>query len=577
MKTSFLSLFPLSLVLFFLLSHARVYAQTGGKGGTPEKEASSAGRPTKRHNTISKRELKNILAGKRDYFFTTNDYAGDFIHDDLKNKLAFKPGTEINITEWVIKNYHAGNKYIKIYLEKNNEKPDIVLFTINLKKLRGKYKKRTCPEIRDTCCTNCLEVNSRTFIMDMCNEEACQKTKRPMLIASGRCVRNNELKIGNNQLLSFVIKNNNPLKYELELDRKEVSFNTDHTDFDKAVAGLGPTNKETGKEIFDTYIVRIGSNMNTLLSEYRSKLETLESLIKEVQGYINLKSAESCIDESEVKKEALKFVERYDEAFEHVGAEALLGRLNSAVKSQTLTPDEDKKYEELLVKKARLVPDGDKLFKELVVKLLSMSTTYALLPIQVNDDGADVIEIAVKRKNLLTNVSEEYTYDFRVRGGVKIDFSAGPFLSLLKDEKFTTKDETFILTGSSGSDSTVTRRIIHKQGSGDFSYMFGSLMHIYLRSGALVNGSLSLGAAVSLDQRAVLIAGGSLLLGRQQRFCINGGMAFSNVKRLAAPYSIGDAYEASGDVPLVEQYLSGFVFGFSYNLSKPKVVANAPR
>jgi hypothetical protein len=568
-------LFLIVLLMFSFLVHGQ---KSENSNNANEKEIKVSGKRINGDHRIGKWKLRRILKGKTAEFFKASGYTGDAIHDehDKSNLIPFVADKNINITDLIIRNYYANNKYVRIYLKNNKAGTDSVVVTINIAKLKMRGVKKGCAEKSTLCCDSCMEVNSQTFLMDMCNREYCMNVKRPMLISSGQCIRNNELKIGCNQLLSFVITNINPLKYELEVNHQEVAFNTDHTSFDAAMSRLSGTTTSAAETNSLVPKKEPAVTPTELLGNFKMDLDSLDLLLKQVQAYIELKTGENCINESELKRDALGFMKRYQAVFDNTEPEKKFEEYETKLKTSTLTPtltaEETKKFDDLKKRAAQSTAKVKEL-KELLGKLLSASTTFAMLPIQVNEDDADVIEISVRRKNISTKVSDQYKYSFRVRGGVKIDFSAGPFLSFLKDEKFTTQDRKDTLAGSGGKDSIVARRIIKRQHGDDFSYMFGSLMHVYFRSGGYLNGSLHLGAAISTQQRAVLMTGVSLIIGRQQRFCINGGIAFSTVKRLAAPYSIGDVYEASGDVPLVDRYLAGACFGFTYNLSKPKVVA----
>lgn len=546
----------------------------------------SAWKEQNKSQNLSSSHLRKLQSGKRSqYLIVPEGYKGSYLHPDLPGaeSVEFRPGKQYDITQWVLTAYYGGTKYLRILLS-DSLGIDSLIFTFNLKHFKEPKIRTDCPGNTTGCCDSCLESNSKTFVLDMCSEELCKKVKRPMLFSSGRCVGKNELIIGCNELLSFAIANNNPLKYELEINHNEIAFNTDHGDFDAAIAGLQDKSaiEKNGNRNFLEIETSLKDSSEKKPSEFikitDNLLDSLASLLTEVRSYLGAKAHESCLNSKELDADSKRFLRRYQAAFNGKEPDKLISEILSAIdgdqKNKVLWDSVSKKaLESFEQRRKKFIPDSVAQLKQLISRILGMTTSYALLPIQVNDDNADVIELTVRRKNLITKSSEEYKYDFRVRGGVKIDFSAGPSLSLLRDDKFTTKDIQEIKPSANG-DTLVTRRSIIKQTGDQFSYMFGSVMHVYIRSGGYTNVGLHLGAAVNTEQRAYLLGGMSVILGRQQRFCVNLGMAFGNVKRLSDSYNLGDTYDGSGEVPTTERFLSGLTFGVSYNLSKPKTVAS---
>jgi hypothetical protein len=72
-----------------------------------------------------------------------------------------------------------------------------------------------------------------------------------------------------------------------------------------------------------------------------------------------------------------------------------------------------------------------------------------------------------------------------------------------------------------------------------------------------------------------VILGGGLIIGRQERWILSGGLSMGVVDRLAGGFEKGQAYDlgASGQIPMVKQFKFGHFIGITYNLSKVNAVS----
>ncbi|MBL0257699.1 MAG: hypothetical protein IPQ03_09270 [Bacteroidetes bacterium] len=200
-----------------------------------------------------------------------------------------------------------------------------------------------------------------------------------------------------------------------------------------------------------------------------------------------------------------------------------------------------------------------------------MQQSLALLPIQITNDNADIIEINVKRTDKKLNKVDQFKYQFYVHGGLKIDFSAGPFLSFLVDREYVTEDIPITYQGITGSDSIVVKKYIREQTPDHFDFMLGSLMHVHYRCPGYFNFAANFGGALNSKQDFVLLGGVSFILGRQQRFILNTEAAFGKVKRLSSPYEVNGEFIGSGNVPTIDRKIAGWAIGITYNLTPQKV------
>jgi hypothetical protein len=68
--------------------------------------------------------------------------------------------------------------------------------------------------------------------------------------------------------------------------------------------------------------------------------------------------------------------------------------------------------------------------------------------------------------------------------------------------------------------------------------------------------------------------GVGIVLGREERWILSGGLSMGVVDRLAGGYEAGKQYSlgADGEVPIVKQFKFGHFFGITYNLSKVNTI-----
>ena len=84
-----------------------------------------------------------------------------------------------------------------------------------------------CNAYKNNCyTTNCCKNNVGVvnYILDLCAVDYCYGVKRPSLKSNGKYCKNKQLFVRNSDLLSFMIINNNPFRYELEVNHKDISL-----------------------------------------------------------------------------------------------------------------------------------------------------------------------------------------------------------------------------------------------------------------------------------------------------------------------------------------------------------------
>ena len=205
--------------------------------------------------------------------------------------------------------------------------------------------------------------------------------------------------------------------------------------------------------------------------------------------------------------------------------------------------------------------------------LRGIQLDYYTLPIDMNGPNIDAIEVNIKR-NFIKNQGDgdKYTYKIWINGGLKIDASAGLFLTTLVDQQFNTKD-TIDSNRKSGYKTILAKR------TGNLAFGFGSMLDLSLRTGASwLRPSVNFGISFTTNstiQKFQLLSGIGFIIGKEQRVILHMGAAFGTVTVLQSgfkadgvtPYNLG----TSGTVPTDEKFDVGYFFGLSYNLAKSKV------
>lgn len=162
-----------------------------------------------------------------------------------------------------------------------------------------------------------------------------------------------------------------------------------------------------------------------------------------------------------------------------------------------------------------------------------------------------------------------------LRGGWKIDFSTGFYYSNIKNKEFGLRD---VIRGD-----TLSAKEVVDEGGKDFGkHTAGitALMHIYPRMGS-VQPALTFGVGKGLDLNYSFVFGGSLLMGRDNRFVISSGYNYSNVKTLSNRYldvdnNLMEVDKSATSVVNVNRFKRGGFLSLTYSFGAKKVQKAAP-
>lgn len=217
--------------------------------------------------------------------------------------------------------------------------------------------------------------------------------------------------------------------------------------------------------------------------------------------------------------------------------------------------------------------DYAKLFEEinqLITELQNKNNYFvASDPVQARKD---IISYQVKispRKGVETMTALEnrnFTIEVPTKGGVKIDFSTGLFItSNLYNRKYTRSE-----VPSDTSQSTLTEN----KNNSLAQLSLGALMHISPRWTGNVKPGFSFGLGLNSEDlsNAQIFIGGSAMFGAAERFIVSAGISLANVDYLNGKYSLNTPIKntAFSESVTEKSMRAGWFLSLTYNLTNKK-------
>lgn len=213
-------------------------------------------------------------------------------------------------------------------------------------------------------------------------------------------------------------------------------------------------------------------------------------------------------------------------------------------------------------------------FKEIKKKVdlvNSLQDSIQTPPLDYHGENLDFIKVSLEivpidEKAKPVNQIKNYDYKVWIKGGWKIDFSAGIFLSSLRDRSFLT-----IKQESTENEGDNLYKII-KEDQGKYEFGIGSTVNFNFRNASFTSFGGSVGGYVTSDQKFRLIAGPTLILGKMERIIFSFGVVMGEITALSNKVNLNDTFDlgSDGTVPTVQKFDFGRYFSFTYNLGKAK-------
>ena len=168
---------------------------------------------------------------------------------------------------------------------------------------------------------------------------------------------------------------------------------------------------------------------------------------------------------------------------------------------------------------------------------LNKKSDYRIFTRLIQVPNADELTVSMKTANATNSF---YAHKFNIKGGIKIDFSTGVFITGLDDKDFIQTSLRFRY-----SDSTVTPGIVNRDTTGNLlqanrgkqNFNTGFFVHVYPRTGRFINAGLATGVIFNNSQFSWLLGGSLIFRMGNARLSLVGGLAFGKEKRLDANQS----------------------------------------
>lgn len=412
--------------------------------------------------------------------------------------------------------------------------------------------------------------------LDVCHNDCNDWTYK-----CGTGCSSNKMTVRQNELSAMRLVNVNPLRYEYSVNGSELSLHQEGAQqFEDLLSSTFNKNKE-GKNNADEPGSPKGADSTAELPQLVPDTNLPPDPAKQIYNFIHkakklkadvdsdmasLKSR-SCLSNDEVteKREVLlaKFKELPDAAMMNVLFETVSSTAKDSLKEGIKSFKSDYTH-----------------IKDELVKFYSIKFEVTSLPYQVKAKNIDAITYEISRKDLNSNTTVETSYNVFVRGGVKLDFSAGVFVTGLRDRSYATNDTTVQqITGSDTSSVTMRRFINREKLPMDFSV--ATMFNVTSRFGETVNIGMSTGLGVSVQGNFQMMFGGHIVFGKFQRFALHGGLALGWYSDLESGYEAWDAEDAdtysnmynlgdSNTPPMAKRFGYSWFAGISYNITKAK-------
>jgi len=367
----------------------------------------------------------------------------------------------------------------------------------------------------------------------------------------------NKLIVKNRNPLAFNLINGNPFRYRYVLNYNKVNLftnevfnpsasdlNIDENGIQRDTDGDGiPDSLDESPETLNVFTEDIA---NALQNELKSKMlefkKSIDSFISSISDDDKLNFDEFNLWKSSFKEQYLMFLKETENLQKKITG------LNNPSSSTLKTQNEI----DSILESTRL----------LIEKLFNTKQNTYLLPLDINGDNIDYVEIQLDIYDGENEKPETYKYKVWIKGGLKIDVSGGVYLTSLLDKEYYT------------TDSEDNKKLIHENDLGNYDFGFGTMVNISLRGGSWARPSLNFGAMFTSNQKFQMLTGIGLILGKNERFVIHSGISMGRVNVLRDEYQIDGetAYDlgTDGNVPVSEKFKFGHFFGITYNFSKPK-------
>ncbi|MEA9414477.1 hypothetical protein [Flavobacterium sp. PL02] len=363
------------------------------------------------------------------------------------------------------------------------------------------------------------------------------------------------LSVRSRDVVSIRLINWNPLKHSYKIDTKEVSFFNEKKTLDSLI---DKTKKGAKSEI--TGGIFLNDSIKRIIKENENLNQSIDSLNFELERFYEILIQKSKLVEDDYNIKRKEFLNT---------SKIQLSKSYSLLKNLQNIEDDTPSYSDTQKNLLETKKKSEKNIESVIQKLYSINLDIYTFPIDLQGKNIDALEFKLRRFDKETK-SEDLSfastpYNIWIKGGLKIDVSAGIFFTSLYDEEYDKRDDP----------ATAGNKIITLKNSGDYDMAFGSTINTYIRMNSWIVPTLNFGAVITQDEKLQVLLGVGAILGKQERIIFSAGVSMGKVDRIADDYQVGSSYNLgdSGTIPTQSQFKFGSFFGITYNLSKVKKIS----
>lgn len=378
---------------------------------------------------------------------------------------------------------------------------------------------------------------------------------------SDKCSRK-WLSIKHKEMVSIKLKNVNSLRYTYKIDTKNISFYNKEAQVNEGFVKVILDTKELEKKaplslnesLTIDDIIELNKTLNSDIAQLDSDVDFLYETLKQ----------KIVLEEKDYFEKRVLFLDK---------AKIICVDNNILIKNLEKFKYSTKKYSikyEMAKKNLNETKEEiEKIIKAIIQKFYTIDLNIYTLPIDVQGKNIDVLEFKLRRFDRETKDEDlgfaSTPYNIWIKGGLKIDVSAGIFFTSLYDEEYDKRDDP----------ATAGNKIIMLKNSGDYDMAFGSTINTYVRMNSWIVPTFNFGAVITQNEKLQILLGLGAILGKQERIIFSAGISMGKVNRIADGYQVGSSYNLgdSGTIPTQSQFKFGKFFGITYNLSKVKKIS----
>lgn len=317
----------------------------------------------------------------------------------------------------------------------------------------------------------------------------------------------------------------------------------------KSQYSIAFVNQKQQQEILKTPInegedeENIKKAINVLNKEFKNLKVKLDKYVLQI-------STEDYLDKDKFKLESENYFSLYSQLIndtKEIGSEAYL------------FANTKKEFDEKI---KEIDPLSTKIIEE-ISKMVQVKFDNYIVPIDINGKNIDAVEITVQRFDKLSQnpKPDEYKYNIWINGGLKIDVSAGLFITSLLDKEYETKNDG-------------DNKFIFEKNKGNYDFGFGSMINLSLRGGSWIRPAFNVGALFTANQKFQILTGLGLILGKEERIVLHAGLSMGQIKTIDNNYKVDGSHSydlgTEGTIPTTDKFSFGHFIGITYNFGKIK-------